>query len=178
MAKRPGVEQIIPDLEAHMQESFNDLIRTTMKRLATKKRSPVDTGFFASSWKAALSPIQPVDNPTRQNLSPWSELRQERSQAFFAGREKPKSYSIKPRFYPPDRQFNYKQRAYIGNSAEYAIYALESGKVQSFIQGPEMARLVKEKFKERKPRLSVASTVKEGVFGATAGETYIGYTEI
>jgi len=52
MAKRAGIDQIIPDLEAHMQESFNDLVRTTMRRLATKKRSPVWTGFFASSWKA------------------------------------------------------------------------------------------------------------------------------
>lgn len=176
MAKRAGVDQIIPDLEAHLQESFNDLVRTTMKRLATKKRSPVWTGFFASSWKAQLSPVQPVDRV--QDFSPWSELAETKRNAAWNKETVPKAYTIKPRFYPPERQFSYKRRVYIGNSAEYAIYALENGKVQSFIQGPEMARLVKEKFKERKPLLSVASTAKEGVFGSTAGETYIGYTEI
>ena len=148
-----------------MQASFNDLIRTTMRRLATKKRSPVYTGFFASSWKAASSPIQPADNV--EDYAPWSDLR----------KQKGTNYQIKARFYPP-QQFNYKRRVYIGNSAEYAIYALESGKVQAFVQGPEMARLVKEKFRERKPLISIASTAKEGVFGSTAGETYIGYTEI
>jgi len=174
MAKRAGIDQIIPDLEAHMQKSFNDLVRTTMRRLATKKRSPVWTGFFASSWKAQLSPVQPED-PLE---APWSELAEVKRNAVWNKETVPKDYLIKPRFYPPERQFNYKRRVYIGNSAEYAIYALESGKVQSFVQGPEMARLVKEKFKERKPLLSVASTAKEGVFGSTAGETYIGYTEI
>jgi hypothetical protein len=126
MAKRKSVDQIMPDLEAHMQASFNDLVRTTMRRLATKKRSPVYTGFFASSWKAASSPIQPVDKV--EDYAPWSDLR----------KQKGKSYQIKARFYPP-QQFNYRRRVYIGNSAEYAIYALESGKVQSFVQGPEMA---------------------------------------
>ena len=165
MAKRKSVDQIMPDLEAHMQASFNDLVRTTMRRLATKKRSPVYTGFFASSWKAASSPIQPVDKV--EDYAPWSDLR----------KQKGKSYQIKARFYPP-QQFNYRRRVYIGNSAEYAVYALESGKVQSFVQGPEMARLIKEKFKERKPLISIASAAKEGAFGSTAGETYIGYTEI
>ena len=174
MAKQRPLEQAMPDLEAHMQKSFNDLVRTTMRRLATKKRSPVWTGFFASSWKAQLSPVQPED-PLE---TPWSELAKVKRNAVWNKETVPKDYLIKPRFYPPERQFNYKRRVYIGNSAEYAIYALENGKVQAFIQGPEMARLVKEKFKERKPLLSVASTAKEGVFGSTAGETYIGYTEI
>ena len=44
-----------------MQESFNRLILTIMRRLATKKRSPVYTGFFASSWKADTSPIKAND---------------------------------------------------------------------------------------------------------------------
>lgn len=165
MAKQKAIDQIMPDLEAHIQASFNDLIRTTMRRLATKKRSPVYTGFFASSWKAASSPIQPVDKV--EDYTPWSDLR----------KQKGTNYQIKARFYPP-QQFNYKRRVYIGNSAEYAIYALESGKVQAFVQGPEMARLVKEKFRERKPLISIASAAKEGVFGSTAGKTYIGYTEI
>ena len=176
MAKQRPLEQVMPDLEAHMQKSFNDLVRTTMRRLATKKRSPVWTGFFASSWKAQSSPVQPQDRV--QEFAPWSALAETKRNAAWNKETVPKEYVIKPRFYPPDRAFNYKRRVYIGNSAEYAIYALENGRVQAFVQGPEMARLIKEKFKERKPLLSVAATAKEGVFGATAGETYIGYTEI
>ena len=44
MTKRAGMDQIMPDLEAHMQESFNRLTREIMRKLATKKRSPVYTG--------------------------------------------------------------------------------------------------------------------------------------
>jgi len=132
--------------------------------------------LFCVKLEGKLSPVQPIDRV--QEFSPWREIAETKRNAVWNKEAVPKTYSIKPRFYPPERQFNYKRRVYIGNSAEYAIYALESGKVQSFVQGPEMARLVKEKFKERKPLLSVASTAKEGVFGSTAGETYIGYTEI
>ena len=177
MATQRSIDQIIPDLEAHLQKSFNDLVRTTMRRLATKKRSPVWTGFFASSWKAQLSPVQPQDRV--ENFAPWAEIAEKKADASWNKQTVPKDYVIKPRFYPPSGSFNYKRgRVYIGNSAAYAIYALESGKVQSFIQGPEMARLVKEKFRERKAPLSVASTAKEGVFGVTAGETYVGYEEL
>ena len=61
MAKRAGTDQIMPDLEAHMQESFNRLTREIMRELATTDRSPVYTGFFASSWQASRSRIQPTD---------------------------------------------------------------------------------------------------------------------
>jgi len=176
MAKRAGIDQIIPDLEAHMQESFNDLVRKTMRRLATKKRSPVWTGFFASSWKAQLSPVQPKDRV--EEFSPWSELAEVKRNAVWNKETVPKDYLIRPRFYPPERQFNYKQRVYIGNSAEYAIYALENGIVQSFVQGPEMGRLIKETFSERKPLLSIAFKTKEGGFGLTAGKDYIAYKEL
>lgn len=174
MGKQRPIEQAIPDLEAHLQESFNDLVRTTMRRLATKKRSPVWTGFFASSWKAQLSPVQPED-PLE---APWSELAEVKRNAVWNKETVPKDYLIRPRFYPPERQFNYKRRVYIGNSAEYAIYALENGIVQSFVQGPEMGRLIKQKFKERKPLLSIAFKTKEGGFGLTAGKDYIAYNEI
>ena len=175
MAKQRPLEQAIPDLEAHLQESFNRLIKTTMRRLATKKRSPVWTGFFASSWKAQLSPVQPVD-PLEP---PWTAIAERKANASWNKQAIPKDYLIKPRFYPPDREFNYKRgRVYIGNSARYAIYALESGRVQSFIQGPEMSRLVKEEFRERKAPLSVAFKTKPGKFGLTAGKDYISYQEL
>ena len=46
MAAARSLDLVGPDLEAYMQESFNRLILTMMRRLATKKRSPVYTGFF------------------------------------------------------------------------------------------------------------------------------------
>lgn len=166
-------KQIESDLEAHLQESYNRLIRTIMRRLATKKRSPVWTGFFASSWKAEYSPIQPVD-PLE---SPWKELAEIKANAAWDKETVPKDYIIQPRFYPPER-FNYRRRTYIGNSAEYAIYALEKGNVQAFVQGGELAGLVKDAFKERKPSISAAYDAKKGVFGSTAGKTYIAYEEL
>ena len=173
MAKPRDIDKIGPDLDQYLNQAFNTLIRTTMRRLATKKRSPVDTGFFASSWQASTSPVDPKDKISE--FSPWSELKAGRTAAFFAGLDKPTNYVIEPRFYPPAKQYNYKQRVYIGNSAEYAIYALEDGRVQRFIQGPEMAKLVKDAFDGRKVRLSVAGAQN---VGAISGQTYIGYTEI
>lgn len=167
-------KQIESDLEAHLQESYNRLIRTIMRRLATKKRSPVWTGFFASSWKAEYSPIQPVDRV--EDFSPWAELAEIKANASWDKEPVPTNYIIKPRFYPPER-FNYRRRTYIGNSAEYAIYALEKGNVQTFVQGGELAGLIKDAFKERKPSISAAYDAKKGVFGSTAGKTYIAYEE-
>ena len=61
MAVTRSLDLAGPDLEAYMQQSFNRLILTTMRRLATKKRSPVYTGFFASSWKASTQKVQAKD---------------------------------------------------------------------------------------------------------------------
>ena len=44
------------ELEAQMNQDFNKLIRKIHKSLSTKKRSPVYTGFFASSWKLPAPP--------------------------------------------------------------------------------------------------------------------------
>ena len=164
-----SLDLVGPDLEAYMQQSFNRLILTIMRRLATKKRSPVYTGFFASSWKADTSPIKADD----ELEEPWLGL----SKAKWNDKTN-KDYKIDPRFYPPNKAFNYKRRVYIGNTAKYAVYALESGKVQQFVQGPEMAKLFGEAFKPRAPRISVGARQGIGTFGTQAGEIYTGYTEL
>lgn len=170
MAK-PVSEQIKNEVEAHLQQSYNRLIATIMRRLATKKRSPVYTGFFASSWKAHTSPIVAEDKV--EEFAPWSGIRKRKRQD-----PKSKEYKIDPRFYPPDKAYSYKRRVYIGNTAEYSIYALESGKVQQFVQGPEMKKLVDEAFKERTPRISVGGRQGIGTFGTQAGKIYTGYSEL
>ncbi len=162
-------EQIKSEVEAHLQQSYNRLIATIMRRLATKKRSPVYTGFFASSWKADTSPIKAED----ELQEPWLGL----SKAKWIDPQN-KSYKIDPRFYPPSKNYNYKRRVYIGNTAKYSIYALEGGKVQQFVQGPEMKQLVEEAFNERTPRISVGGRQGVGTFGKMAGKIYTGYTEL
>lgn len=164
-------QQIENEVEAYLQQSYNRLIATIMRRLATKKRSPVYTGFFASSWKAHTSPI--VADDKVEDFAPWSGIKKRKSK-----NRASKEYKIDPRFYPPDKAYSYKRRVYIGNTAEYSIYALESGKVQQFIQGPEMKKLVDEAFKERAPRISVGSRQGIGTFGTQAGKIYTGYSEL
>tara|TARA_B100002019_G_scaffold276665_1_gene275686 strand:- start:63 stop:569 length:507 start_codon:yes stop_codon:yes gene_type:complete len=168
MAKNVA-KQIEDEVEAHLQQSYNRLIATIMRRLATKKRSPVYTGFFASSWKADTSPIKAND----ELEEPWLGL----SKAKWNDKAN-KNYKIDPRFYPPNKAFNYKRRVYIGNTAKYAVYALESGKVQQFVQGPEMKKLVDEAFKERTPKISVGGRQGIGTFGTQAGKIYTGYSEL
>jgi hypothetical protein len=170
MAKRAGTDQIMPDLEAHMQESFNRLTREIMRKLATKKRSPVYTGFFASSWKADRRKIQPIDDLEQ----PWLGIKRKKD-----ADRKNKDYKIDPRFYPPDKEFNYKRRVFIGNQVKYAVWALEDGRVQRFVQSPEMQEMVKRNFKERRRALiSVAGKGGVGEFGSFKGKTYIDYFEV
>jgi hypothetical protein len=170
MAKRAGTDQIMPDLEAHMQESFNRLTREIMRKLATKKRSPVYTGFFASSWQASRSKIQPID----ELEEPWLGIKKKKD----ADRSN-KEYRIDPRFYPPDQEFNYKRRVFIGNKVKYAVWALEDGRIKDFVQGPDMEKLVRKNFKERRRALvSVAGKGGVGQFGSFKGKTYIDYFEV
>ena len=174
MAK-PVSEQIRDAAQAHLQQSYNRLIATIMRRLATKKRSPVYTGFFASSWKADTSPIKAED----ELEEPWLSLSKDKwTRKGNRNSKGNKDYIIDPRFYPPDKIYNYKRRVYIGNTAKYSIYALESGKVQQFVQGPEMAKLVEDAFKERTPKISVGSRQGIGTFGTQAGKIYTGYSEL
>ena len=171
MARQKSISEAIPDLETHLNESFNQLVATVIRRLATKKRSPVYTGFFASSWKAHTSPIQAKDRV--EEFAPWSDIKKRKQKD-----RTNKEYKIDPRFYPPDKAYSYKRRVYIGNTAEYSIYALESGKVQQFVQGPEMKKLVEEAFKERTPKISVGGRQGIGTFGTQAGRIYTGYSEL
>ena len=67
---------------------------------------------------------------------------------------------------------------YIGNTAEYAVWALESGKIQQFIQGPELAKLIKDNFNEKKMRIALATEKRTGSFGSTAGKVYVGYEDL
>ena len=154
----------IGDVEAQLNADFNQLIRKVHKGLSTKKRSPVYTGFFASSWKAQTMGVKAKDKV--EDFKPWSDIK--KSVAFT--NNKP-AYKIQRRF-PVEKTFNFKRPVFIGNRAKYAAYALERGKVQVFIQG-ELGKLIKETMKEKKGRLFVASRQTRGLSSeGTGGQAY------
>ena len=167
MAKKRGIGQIVTDLERKLNDDYNALIQITVEELGTEQNSPVDTGFFASSWKASTQKIRAQDK--REDFAPWSSIYKTRdpSRNQWVHTDKKSAQSrIKPRFEVP--QFNYKRQptVYIGNTAEYAGYALESPKVANFIQG-EMRSLVQQTFGDKRPgRIFARTGSSSSVFGS------------
>ena len=160
MAKDFLKEDPIKDLNAQLNADFNKLVRKVHRSLSTKKRSPVYTGFFASSWKAQTMGVKAKDDVYK--FQPWGNLARE-------GKNKKPTPKIQPRF-KVDKTFNYKRSVFIGNRAKYAAYALEGGKVQYFIQG-ELGKLIKETMKEG--RLFIASRQTRGLSDeGTGGQAY------
>jgi len=167
MAKKRGIGQIVTDLEKQINSDYNALIQLTVEGLSTRENSPVDTGFFASSWKASTQKVRAQDK--REDYSPWSKIYKTRTPAGdqrVHTSKKPIGSQIKPRFKIPE--FNYKRQptVYIGNTAEYAGYALESPKVSNFIQG-EMRSLVQQTFGDKRPgRIFARTGSSSSVFGS------------
>ena len=159
------------DLDKTISKDFNALIKKVHTQLSTKKRSPVYTGFFASSWVAQGSPVRARDEIKK--FQPWAGIKQQAMTAFLAGTggNAPRNPVIQPR-YPVKRVFNYKRPVYIGNRVEYAVYALEGGKVQLFIQG-SLGKMISETMTD-KGKLFVGGSTTRG-FGSSQGG--IKYTE-
>ena len=172
------IRNLPKDLDKKISRDFNRLIKDVHVKLSTKKRSPVWTGFFASSWEASTSAIQPTE--IAENFEPWKSIKYERSLDYFTRKKAgppyskqtpPKKPKVERRF-PVKRAFNYKKAVFIGNRAKYSVYALEGGKVQSFIQG-SLGKMIKENMSD-KGRLFVGGGVTEG-FGSS--EPGVKYTE-
>jgi len=163
------IRNLPKDLDRQISKDFNALIKKVHAQLSTKKRSPVYTGFFASSWKAQSSPVRPTDRI--EKFQPWAGIKRQATGAFLAGTggSVPANPVIKPRF-PVKRAFNYTRPVYIGNKAKYAVYALEGGKVQLFIQG-SLGKLIKETMTD-KGKLFVASGATSGFGSASPGIRY------
>tara|TARA_R100000231_G_C5246042_1_gene141265 strand:- start:127 stop:603 length:477 start_codon:yes stop_codon:yes gene_type:complete len=135
MAKSRGLGQIYTDLERQLNAAFNELIVETVNELSSTT-SPVDTGFFASSWKASTQRPQAKDEKTE----PWS--------TYDRGSNKK---TIKPRH--PIPEFNYKKQStvYVGNTAVYALQAFASpkSKIPQFVQG-EIGNKIRSAFQEKR----------------------------
>ena len=70
-------------LDRTISRDFNALIRKVHTELSTKKRRPVYTGFFASSWVAQGTPVKAIDKV--ENFKPWSGIKRQAMTAFLAG---------------------------------------------------------------------------------------------
>ena len=175
MAKKKGIGQIVTDLERKINDDYNALIQLTVEGLSTEQNSPVDTGFFASSWKASTQKIRAQDK--REDHAPWSKIYETRQPGgattwssignqWVHTDKKPAQSRIKPRFEVPEFNFKRQPTVHIGNTAEYAGYALESPKVANFVQG-EMRPLVQQTFGDKRPgRIFVRTGSSSSVFGS------------
>ena len=129
------------DLKSQVEAQYGQLVRETINDLVKgtvngKPISPVLTGFFASSWKASTT--GPVDQSDfRKNYSPWNKIKT----VVVNGKTvlAPGNRSVqKVRHYVPKR-IRLSDTVYIGNTAEYSVFALESPKrnIVPYILGAE-----------------------------------------
>jgi len=168
MARKRGINNIVPDLQQQLNSDFNAFIQLAVEGLGSKEHSPVYTGFFASSWKASTQRTRPTDRV--QDFAPWSGLKKRRDKGDVA------AFRIEPRFKVPTFKFN--DKVFIGNATKYAAYALENPKVAGFIQG-ELRSLLQSSFQERRgPQIFVGTTKGSGFMGFLRGRDYVSYERI
>ena len=90
MAVGRSIENIGKDLTGNLERDLNILVRTIITDLSTKENSPVDTGFFASSWTASTQ--RPRPDQSRKDFAPWSNIKPSRN-----GTQAPNAV-VEPRF--------------------------------------------------------------------------------
>ena len=171
MAKSNNLDDITPDLKDNLERDLNEFVREVLSDLSTETNSPVDTGFFASSWTASTQ--RPRADQPREDYAPWKNLKADRKGGRAVG------YTIEPRFID-NIKYNFKpfSTVFIGNRAKYAAFALEEGTVQSYVQG-KLKNKVQQKFKE-KPKVKVATRGYKGGKGigqfADPKRVFVDYT--
>ena len=74
MAKGKNIENAPSDLNSALEKDFNNFIRGVLFDLSREEDpiSPIDTGFFASSWTASTQ--RPRPDQAREDNPPWSEI--------------------------------------------------------------------------------------------------------
>ena len=183
MAVGRSIENIEKDLTGNLERDLNIFVRTVITDLSTKQNSPVDTGFFASSWTASTQ--RPRPDQSRKEFAPWSNIKPSRM-----GVEAPGAV-VEPRFLDT-LSFNFKpfSKVFIGNRSEYAARALASprSQVPQYVQG-KLGKIINEVFTDKKPKLGVGTygsgvkyeskNVRDlqgfGLFGGT-DDVFVDYT--
>ena len=162
MAKSRGIENIEKDLTGNLQQDFNIFIRAALADLSnqgSQKYSPVDTGFFASSWTAGTQ--RPRPDEARESVAPWSNIRPRRD-----GLQSNPQAKVEPRFIDTIKyDFKPFSKVFIGNRSQYAARALASpnSRVPIYVQSV-IGLKIKEIFNDKKPKIGVA-TFGTGVRG-------------
>ena len=155
------------DLDKKISRDFNNLIKDVHSELTSEQNMPVWTGFFASSWKASNTPVQPDQDV--MSHQPWASIKQEVFEGFKLTKEsrKPDAPVVEPRFPvgEGERIFNYRKGVFIGNKANYSQYVLESGEIQDFVQG-QLGRLIRENMSD-KGKIFIGGGVSEKYSGTT-----------
>ena len=162
MARSKGIANIERDLTGNLQQDFNTFIRAALSDLSnqgSQKYSPVDTGFFVSSWTAGTQ--RPRPDEARESVAPWSNIKPRRR-----GDQQNPQAVIEPRFIDKIN-YNFKpfSKVFIGNRSQYAARALGSinSKIPVYVQNV-IGLKINEIFNEKKPKIGVA-TFGTGVRG-------------
>jgi len=179
MAKR-DIDNIVPDLDAQLNEAFNSMIGDILADLATEANSPVYTGFLASSWRAQKSQVRQKDR--REDFQPWASIKKEHDlpvggAPWKPAGSRPSNPVIRPRFSPPT--FDYKKGCFIGNQAEYSSYVVEDPRIAKYVKN-DIKNTINQNFKEKKRgAIKVGATQKKVLFGkgSKKGRKYTGTSE-
>ena len=149
MASTRNIDRIIPDLEGNLERDLNKLVKAVIADLSTEENSPVDTGFFASSWTASTQ--RPRPDEARESIAPWSNIKPTRR-----GQRSPQA-KVEPRFINSIPNFQPFSKVFIGNRSQYAARALASTRSQipQYVQG-DLRNLINQMFTD-KPKLGVAA---------------------
>ena len=144
-----NIDNIIPDLEDNLERDLNKLVTAIIADLSTEENSPVDTGFFASSWTAGTQ--RPRPDEARESVAPWSNIKPTRR-----GARSPQA-KVEPRFIDSIPKFKPFSKVFIGNRSQYAARALASprSKIPQYVQG-DLRNLINQIFTD-KPKLGIAA---------------------
>ena len=150
MARAKGIENIERDLTGNLERDLNTFVRAVLTDLSTKEYSPVDTGFFVSSWTAGTQ--RPRPDEARESVAPWSNIKPRRD-----GRQNNPQAVIEPRFIDEIPNFKPFSKVFIGNRSQYAARALASpnSQIPQYVQG-KLKPLIDRIFTE-KPKLGIAA---------------------
>jgi len=149
MASRLNLDKIIPDLEGNLERDLNKLVKAVIADLSTEENSPVDTGFFASSWTASTQ--RPRPDEARESVAPWSNIKPTKKG------QKSSQAKVEPRFIDSIPNFKPFSKVFIGNRSQYAARALASSNSQipQYVQG-DLRNLINQMFTD-KPKLGIAA---------------------
>ena len=179
MAKGKNIENAPSDLNSALEKDFNNFIRGVLFDLSREEDpiSPIDTGFFASSWTASTQ--RPRPDQARKDNPPWSNI-----EPSYERRPAPASF-VEPRF-ANKIKYNLKlfSKVYIGNRSKYAASALGStrSKIPQYIQG-QLKPLVNAIFTDKKAKIAIGSKQFKGGQGgigpfADSDREFVDYTNL